>query len=150
MKVVLLVLQAIALFYRQATNATYRVKTSDCFVTVMLFMCQFIYTYTFLGKYAVFALESLLWNKAPRECTVAWTKNPKLWVGGSLMMCLYRENELPKFQKFKKKIGPRAVHISFTMGFTMAKISKNLKSKFWTLNSFIWAHMSPTYRGGAN
>jgi hypothetical protein len=53
------------------------------------------------------SVSDCLGHFVPIYCTLAWTKNPKLWVGGKLwqMMCRYQENVLPQFQNFWDKIG---------------------------------------------
>ena len=77
------------------------------------------------------AVNGWKWLKIARmagnDWTLAWTKNPKLWVGWSLMVA--NDVSIPrecfaKISEFLKRNWLRAAHIQFTMGFTMAKIAK--------------------------
>ena len=57
-------------------------------------------------------------------------------INGSLMVA--NDVSIPrecfdKISEFMKRNWLRAAHFLFTMGFVMAKISKNLKSSVWTL-----------------
>jgi hypothetical protein len=60
---------------------------------------------------------------------LARTKNSKLRVDGSVIVDIQREC-FEKISEFLKRNWPRAARFGFTMGFIMAKISKNLKSSF--------------------
>ena len=51
---------------------------------------------------------ALIWVFSKRGLPLAWTKNPKLGVDGSLMVAndvSIKKNVLPKFKFFKKEIG---------------------------------------------